>query len=75
MQKIKNHTLDILKVVCSILIVFNHCVFPGTTGEIIKAFSRIAVPIFFLISGYYVFNNPKEKVLKKCKRIFKIFFK
>lgn len=72
MPKIKNHTLDILKVVCSILIVFNHCVFPGTTGEIIKAFSRIAVPIFFLISGYYVFNNSKEKVLKKCKRIFKI---
>lgn len=72
MKKVKNHTLDILKVLCSILIVFNHCVFPGKLGEIIKAISRMSVPIFFLISGYYAYNNSKERVFKKFKRIFKI---
>lgn len=68
--KKKNHTLNILKAVCAILIVFNHCKFPGEFGRLIENYGRIAVPIFFLISGYYVYNNIRSKVFKKFKRIF-----
>ncbi len=68
----KNKTLNILKCVCAILIVFNHCTFPGKFGVLVKGISRIGVPIFFMISGYYVYNNNEQKILKKIIHISKI---
>lgn len=70
----KNKTLNILKAVSAILIVFNHCTFPGILGDLFKGYGRISVPIFFMISGYYVFNNGDEKIKKKIKHIFHYYF-
>lgn len=72
-KKEQNHTLNILKVICAILIVFNHCVFPNEFGKIIKDISRIAVPIFFIISGYFSYQNNENKIKNKFKRIFLMF--
>ena len=73
-SKKRNKTLNILKAICAILIVFNHCKFPGEFGALIESYGRIAVPIFFLISGYYVYDNTKSKIFKKFKRIFMFLF-
>ena len=73
-KKEQNHTLNILKVLCAILIVFNHCVFPQEFGKIVKDLSRIAVPIFFIISGYFSYQNNDDKIKNKFKRIFLMFF-
>lgn len=51
---------DILKFFCSFLIVCIHCPFPGEAGQWFTALTRIAVPIFFMISGYY-FNDMQSK--------------
>lgn len=69
-KKGKNRSLNILKFICATLVVFIHCKFPGEFGKIIENYGRIAVPIFFMISGYFVYNNIRSKVFKKFKRIF-----
>lgn len=44
---------DILKFLCTFLIVCIHCPFPGAFGQYFTAFARIGVPIFFMITGYF----------------------
>ena len=61
------YSLDKLKTICSFLIVCIHAPFPGTIGEYIRAISRIAVPIFFMISGF--FWDP-EKSSRQIKKLF-----
>ena len=34
-----------------------HISFPGKTGDLIKYASAYAVPIFFLIAGYFAFGK------------------
>lgn len=63
-QKERNVKLDVLKFLCSINVVFIHCWFPGNFGNIVAAIGQIAVPIFFLSSGYFWDIN-KELALRK----------
>ena len=60
MSKVRNSSLNILKAICCILIVFNHCKFPSVFGKLLENYARIGVPVFFLISGYYLNGNSKE---------------
>ena len=45
--------IDILKAVCAFLIVCIHVPFPGTLGAYFTTLTRTAVPIFFMITGYF----------------------
>ncbi len=67
----RNHGLDLLKVICAFMIICIHVPFPGLLGEIITPLTRIAVLIFFMISGYY-YSYIKERQKEK-KQIIKIF--
>lgn len=51
----RNYSIDILRFICAILIVFLHadCSFQW----MILPLTRCAVPCFFMISGYLLFNN------------------
>lgn len=62
--------LDILKAICSFLVVCIHAPFGGIFGEYVIAVSRIAVPIFFMITGYF-YNNTviKNNQSNQIKRI------
>lgn len=79
----RNNNLDILKVVMAFLVVALH-IFPifklkGLQGlisyEIAGGITRIAVPTFFLISGYFLRNklNDKAYLLKYAKRILLLY--
>lgn len=79
----RNNNLDILKVVMAFLVVALH-IFPvsklkGLEGvisyEIASGITRIAVPTFFLISGYFLRNklNDKAYLLKYVKRILLLY--
>ena len=46
-------SIDILKAICAFLIVCIHVPFPGTLGAYFTTMTRIAVPIFFMITGYF----------------------
>ena len=45
--------IDVLKCICAFLIVCIHISFPGTAGEYFTTLTRIAVPLFFMITGFF----------------------
>ncbi|RXR17712.1 acyltransferase [Flavobacterium amnicola] len=79
----RNNNLDILKIVLAFLVVALH-IFPvakmeGIVGlisyEIASGITRIAVPTFFLISGYFLRNKIEDKVYlwKYARRILLLY--
>ena len=77
MRKKRNVLLNILEGVASICVVMLHCSFPGDIGRVIYGISRFAVPLFFAVSGYYIYNEDGAKVRNalpnKVKHITAIF--
>ena len=65
-------SIDILKAVCAFLIVCIHVPFPGKVGAYFTALTRIAVPVFFMITGYFYSDIVAQHREKKQLR--KIFF-
>lgn len=57
---LRSKSVDILKAICAFLIVCIHVPFPGTVGQYFTALTRIGVPIFFIITGYF-YSDVKEK--------------
>lgn len=62
-------TLELIKLFASYMVVFIHVPFYSISGNIINALARFAVPFFFLISGFFSFNIPLEKIKERTKRI------
>lgn len=66
--------LDILKCIACFLVICIHCPFPSEFGKYFNSISRCAVPIFFMITGFFYYktidnkNENKQiiKVLKLC---------
>ena len=52
----RNNGVDILKFLCALLVICIHVSF----SEQLLVFTRVAVPIFFIISGYFVRNHRKQ---------------
>ena len=61
--------IDILKTICAFLIVCIHVPFSGRVGAYFTTLTRIAVPIFFMITGYFysdtVARHKEEQQIKK----------
>lgn len=68
----RNDGYDILKSLCAFLVVCIHTPFSGLFGECVTTISRIAVPIFFLISGYF-FNASVDIQKKQIKKVFVLY--
>lgn len=68
-----NLKLNLLKGFACIGVVFIHITFPGMFGQIVKYASNYAVPIFFMIAGYYAWGNGPEVVKRRLIKIIKIF--
>lgn len=65
----KNNTLNILKLICSIFVILIHVTFTDNINVIVKALSRIAVPFFLILSGYFAYNskNIEKNIIKILK--------
>ena len=64
------HGLDILKALCAFCVIAIHVPFPGMVGMCIEALSWIAVPIFFMITGYfYVDIQNQKRELSQIKKV------
>lgn len=60
-----------MKVICAFSIVCIHVPFPGRINADFTALTRIAVPIFFIITGYfYVDTVARHKEKHQFKKIF-----
>lgn len=69
----KNYTLELLKLFASYMVVFIHVLFYGQAGIIMDALARFAVPLFFLVSGYYSYQIKPEKITKRIRNILTLF--
>lgn len=69
----RNTTLDLLKLIAAFCVVFVHYKFYGKVGTVVDALSRFAVPLFFITSGYYSYNNTVSKHKAKAIRLIKMF--
>ena len=65
--------IDILKAICAFLIVCIHAPFPGVIGEYFTTLTRIAVPVFFMITGYFYLDVEKKNgEIRQIKKIFQL---
>lgn len=72
-NKNRNLGVDILKFLCAFLVVMIHAPIPGVS-QYTTPIARIAVPIFFMITGYYYSNTVKSgKENKQIKKIAILF--
>lgn len=62
-----------MRFVVSVLVVLIHSPLPGIAGTLTEALARIAVPFFFMISGYYVSGNDKKEIIRKIKKTAEMF--
>lgn len=72
--KNRNLTLDLFKLIAAFCVVFIHYKFYGKLGVVVDAMSRVAVPLFFITSGYYSSGNSIAKLKSKAIRLIKMFF-
>lgn len=69
----RNVSLDLLKLISAYMIIFIHITFPGEFGKIVDSIARFGVPVFFMCSGYFCYNNDYSKIKKKIIHILKLF--
>lgn len=72
-QKEYNVKLNLLKALACIGVVFIHVRFPGAFGEIISYAATFAVPIFFMIAGYYAYGKDTATIKRRMSKIGCIF--
>ncbi|MBR2938031.1 MAG: acyltransferase [Oscillospiraceae bacterium] len=72
-KHVVNHKLNFLKGVACIGVVFVHVSFPGTFGGVSSYAAGFAVPIFFMIAGYFAWEVKTETIKRRLLKIAKIF--
>ena len=68
-MKQENRSVNFLKGIACILVVLNHIHWDGIFGEVIYCLSHMGVPIFFLVSGYYLIREKKLDFLSLKRKI------
>ncbi|MFV8815028.1 acyltransferase family protein [Aerococcus urinaeequi] len=59
-KNMRYSSLDGMKTIAAFLVICIHIPFPGEVGQIITAIARIAVPFFFMVSGFFASDNLKK---------------
>ncbi|MCR4678014.1 MAG: acyltransferase [Lachnospiraceae bacterium] len=74
MEKKTVSEIDFIKLIAAIFVVFGHIRFPGTFGECIFNLAQFAVPVFFMLAGYFtVLSSPFGKYVKRIKKLVVMF--
>ena len=68
----RNHTIDLCRLVAACLIVFIHYELPGDGGIAMRGIARFAVPFFFAVSGYYCGDASVSRVMHRMRSILRI---
>ena len=53
--------------------VFIHCSFPSPVGGMMNGLARFAVPLFFMVSGYFSFGRGMDTVRRRLGNTFRVF--
>lgn len=68
-KPLRNQSIECARLAASFCVVFIHCPFPGRSGELLACMGRFAVPLFFVISGFFSFEVPKETLRKRVRHL------
>lgn len=69
----RNTSIDSLKFLAAFFVVCIHAPFPGGLGQDVVAVARFAVPVFFMISGFYFGpDGTAANALDQSRKILKI---
>ena len=71
-MKKRIESLDLLKFILSFCVVIIHLPFPGTFGSVALALFRVAVPLFFMISGYFCYGYNDTQMRKVLVKVLKL---
>lgn len=71
----RNSSIDILKFICAVLVIFIHTPQPAYIEPYIDPIRRCAVPVFFIISGFLTYGKTDidNIIRKRLNSIFRIF--
>lgn len=67
-QKIKYDSLNTLKGLACIGVILMHCVFPGVFGKTLQYLFKFSVPVFFMISGFFLAGADGGDERRKIRR-------
>ena len=65
----RNHTLDMVKAICAYSVVLLHIHFPGTAGNVVNVLARFAVPVFFMVSGYFCYRGDDTEFIRTGRKL------
>ena len=60
----ENRAINILKGIACLMVILNHYHGKGISGDILYCISHFGVPVFFLISGYFLYSEQGVNVKK-----------
>lgn len=69
----RNQSIECARLLAAVLVVFIHCRFPGIFGGYVECLGRYAVPLFFVISGFFSFGISGQQILGRLKSILKLY--
>lgn len=64
----RNHTIDFMRIVLIFLIVCLHFPLYGFWGIVVKEIAQSAVPLFFMITGFYLYDEDKIRISQKASK-------
>ncbi|MCH5249817.1 MAG: acyltransferase [Lachnospiraceae bacterium] len=62
--------INVLKFIAIVLVILIHETLPGELGLAAKGIAAMAVPVFFMVSGYYSYGASIPKIRKRTIKIF-----
>lgn len=65
----RNQSIECARMIAAFFVLFIHCPFPGRLGKLITSVARFAVPMFFLISGYFSYKVGRKKLAGRVRRM------
>ncbi len=69
----KNDCLNVWKGIGAFFVVFIHCSFPSPIGGMMNGLARFAVPLFFMVSGYFAFGQKPIVIRRRLKKTVRVF--
>lgn len=69
----RNQSMECFKLAAALLVVFIHVKFPGDAGMLVTALARVAVPMFFAISGFFSYQVTGKRLYKRLGNAGKLY--
>lgn len=69
----RNQAIECCRLAAAVGVVFIHILFPGQLGSAVHCLARIAVPFFFVVSGYFAWGAEEGKIKKRAVDTLKLY--